>query len=102
MKRSPFAIAACLMLVGCGYNPSIAEQVRITDTVADVRACQDIGEVTGPFRTTPGDMWGLTRPMREKVVALGGNFLLIERQNDDWSVARGVAYSCPVSIYTGW
>lgn len=102
MKRLLLVAASCLLVAGCAYRPSDVQLVKIVDTPASVKACQKVGEVSGPFETTPGTLWGSTVPMREKVLELGGNILLLEPQGKGWGVVRASAYHCTDSTNDGW
>ncbi|MEN3930984.1 hypothetical protein WJT86_07925 [Microvirga sp. W0021] len=101
IKICSVALAA-LLVAGCSYYPSGVNTVKVVDTEASVKACALLGEINGPFATTPGDLWGLTAPMREKVYTMGGNMLLLKREGHDWGHARAYAYSCNHNGNDGW
>jgi len=101
MKRLSVVIATCLVTAGCAYRPDAVDMVRIVDTPADLRICKRLEDVSGPVATTRS-FGGFTRAMLAQTVAVGGTDLLLEPLNADWSVVRGVAYSCPINDRDGW
>lgn len=102
MKHLTLITATCLLAAGCSFRPSAADMVLVTDTRASVRACKTVGTVAGPLETTPGNLWGQMTPLREKVLELGGNVLLLEHQQKDWGVVKASAYLCKDSSKDGW
>ncbi|HEV2558886.1 MAG TPA: hypothetical protein VGU45_09690 [Microvirga sp.] len=93
MLRASLAVLVALAASACAYRPTPTEVVRIVDSPADVRACQRLGEVSGPVPTTPG-FGPATEIMLQQTVALGGTDLFLDRRSPDWSLVRGIAYRC--------
>lgn len=108
MKQLPSLLAVCLLTAGCGYNPSAVERVLVVDTPASVKACTKVGDIAGPLATTPGELRGQMMPMRAKVLAMGGNVLLLDSRGRDfdkgrdWSTVDAYAYACTDSANSGW
>ncbi|MCG7394744.1 hypothetical protein MHY87_17725 [Microvirga sp. ACRRW] len=89
-------LLASLLFVGvsaCGYHPDPEDLIHIVDSPADVRVCQNLGEVSPVVPTTPG-FGSATDSMKEAVVALGGTHLYLQQTTQDWSLVRGIAYRC--------
>jgi hypothetical protein len=89
-------LLASLLLVGvsaCAYRPDPVELIHVVDSPADIRVCQRLGEVSPVVSTTPG-FGSATDSMKEAVVALGGTHLYLQKNSEDWSLVRGIAYRC--------
>ncbi|KLK89521.1 hypothetical protein AA309_30895 [Microvirga vignae] len=93
MQRILLASLLLVSVSACAYRPDPADLIHVVDSPADVRVCQRLGEVSPVVSTTPG-FGSATDSMKEAVVALGGTHLYLEKNSEDWSLVRGIAYRC--------
>ncbi|WP_243375349.1 hypothetical protein [Microvirga solisilvae] len=93
MQRILLASLLLVSVSACGYRPDPEDLIHIVDSPADVRVCQNLGEVSPVISTTPG-FGSATDSMKEAVVALGGTHLYLQQTAHDWSLVRGIAYRC--------
>ncbi|HZH12075.1 MAG TPA: hypothetical protein VEZ24_17120 [Microvirga sp.] len=93
MQRILLASLLLVSVSACAYRPDPEDLVHIVDSPADVRVCQRLGEVSPVVPTTPG-FGSATQGMLEATVALGGTHLYLQKNSEDWSLVRGIAYRC--------
>ncbi len=93
MQRILLASLLLVSVSACAYRPDPVDLVFIVDSPADVRVCQNLGEVSPVVPTTLG-FGSATDSMKEAVVALGGTHLYLQQTTQDWSLVRGIAYRC--------
>jgi hypothetical protein len=93
MQRILLASLLLASVSACAYHPDPQELVHIVDSPADVRVCHRLGEVSPVVPTTPG-FGSATEGMLEATVALGGTHLYLQKNSEDWSLVRGIAYRC--------
>jgi hypothetical protein len=95
MKHALLLLSAAAALGGCAYRPTPTETIRIVDSVADIRTCKRLGEVSPTVPTVPG-FDAAMEGMLQGTVALGGTDLYLQqRSRNDWLEVRGIAYRCP-------
>jgi hypothetical protein len=94
MKHALLLLSAAAVLGGCAYRPTPTETVRIVDSVADIRTCKRLGEVSPTVPTVPG-FDAAMEGMLQATVALGGTDLYLQQRSRDWLEVRGIAYRCP-------
>ena len=110
MQRALLASFVALAASACAYRPEPTELVKIVDSPADVRVCTRLGEVSPVTPTTPGTNTSVyfgfgqtighstfgyaTQDMLQNTVALGGTHLYMQKNSEDWSLVRGIAYRC--------
>lgn len=101
--RSLHGLAAVMLAVlsGCVATVTLApgaEAVRVTKNPADVTACRPMGNVDA--KTAQGNVLNITPILRNQVVGLGGDTLLVTFDprdhvvNNPGDVATGIAYQC--------
>ena len=87
-----------LSLAACStyYNPLPEERIHIVESPADIRACRQLGELSGcVLPTSPGFVHHIDA-MLTATVGLGGTDLFLRRvTSGDWSYVQGIAYLCP-------
>jgi len=93
MQRILLASLLLVSVSACAYRPDPEDLVHIVDSPSDVRVCQRLGEVSPVVPTTPG-FGSATQGMLEATVALGGTHLYLQKNSEDWSLVRGIAYRC--------
>lgn len=93
MQRILLASLLLVSVSACAYRPDPEDLIHVVDSPVDVRVCQRLGEVSPVVPTTPG-FGSATDGMKEAVVALGGTHLYLEKNSEDWSLVRGIAYRC--------
>jgi len=89
------------VLPGCVTQVALvpgAEAVKVTKNPADVTACRAMGNVDA--RTARGNVFDVTPTLRNQVIGLGGDTLLVTFDPRDHvvsnpdDVASGIAYKC--------
>jgi len=101
------AATATLIVSGCAtVTPAPgAEAVKVTKNPADVTACRAMGNVDS--RAAHGNVLNITPVLRNQVIGLGGDTLLLTFDPRDHVVsnpgdlATGIAYKCEVAPPVG-
>ena len=95
MKHALLLLSAAVVLGGCAYRPTPTETIRIVDSVADIRTCKRLAEVSPTVPTVPGFDASLEGMLRGTVALGGTDLYLQQRSRSDWLEVRGIAYRCP-------
>jgi hypothetical protein len=82
-------VALSAFVTGCVAHAAGASRVKVTKNTADISACVVLGAVAGraPYEGSKDAV----NQMRDQVVGLGGNVLLI---TSTFITQTGVAYRC--------
>jgi hypothetical protein len=85
-------IISITLVVGCVTSTLApgASQVRVTRSASDVASCKAVGNVGTDLFKSLEDAQNIT-------VGLGGNALLITKENLTGTLYSGIAYNCPQS-----
>lgn len=89
MAPSRMLLLTSVLATGCASHVAGAYRVKVTKSTADVASCVVLGRVAG--RAPYVDPQDAINQMRDQVIGLGGNVLLV---TSEFITKTGVAYRC--------